>query len=247
MLGGFVGGLSLLARLAAGLAGGGRELGLVEPCRRRHAQLGAVRNQAGAARIVDAILADPAWLTPARYFLARETLRLLPRTTDATTAAAVRQLAIDVAVKEVVRRQAVSWLGSPSGLVELVRPMTARLLGYEFNGKVFPVNPQAEVISSMKVYRTVLQIYDDIDLAIIVVPKQYVPQALEDCGRRGIGGVIVISAGFREVGKEGLKLERQIQKLQKKYDGMRIVGPNSLPESIPAAGRPICSSRLRAW
>jgi len=56
--------------------------------------------EAGAARIVDAMLSDPEWLDPARYFLARESLRLLPRTTDATTAAAVRQLAIDVAVKD---------------------------------------------------------------------------------------------------------------------------------------------------
>ena len=123
------------------------------------------------------------------------------------------------------------------------------IMEYEFNGKVFPVNPRAEVIHSMKVYDTVLQIYDEIDLAIIVVPKQYVPQALEDCGRKGIKGVVVISAGFREVGEEGVHREEELIAIRPKppqtrqllltYAQARLVGYASwvlLPAAVLAAG-----------
>lgn len=127
----------------------------------------------------------------------------------------------------IFRPRSIAVIGASRRQGSIGRELLRNLLGYEFNGKVFPVNPAADVISSMKVYRTVLQIYDDIDLAVIVVPQKHVYQALEDCGRRGIKGVIVISAGYREVGKEGLEREKELIALCERY-GMRMVGPNCM-------------------
>jgi len=127
----------------------------------------------------------------------------------------------------VFRPRSIAVIGASRRPGSIGREMLRNLLAYEFNGKVFPVNPHAEVISSMKVYRTVLQIHDDIDLAIVVVPQEHVYHALEDCGRRGVKGVVVISAGFREVGAEGLEREQRLIDLCERY-GMRMVGPNCM-------------------
>ena len=127
----------------------------------------------------------------------------------------------------IFRPKAIAVIGASRRKGSIGRELMKNLIDFEFNGKVFPVNPQADVIHSMKVYDTVLQIYDDIDLAIIVVPKQHVRQALEDCGRKGIKGVIVISAGFREVGDEGRKKEDELVRVCQSY-GMRMVGPNCM-------------------
>lgn len=127
----------------------------------------------------------------------------------------------------IFRPESIAVIGASRRKGSIGREFLRNLLGYEFNGKVFPVNPKADVISSMKVYRTVLQIYDDIDLAVIVVPQEHVYQALEDCGRRGVKGVVVISAGFREVGPEGRAREDELLELCERY-GMRMVGPNCM-------------------
>ena len=127
----------------------------------------------------------------------------------------------------IFRPRSIAVVGASRRKGAIGRELMHNLIEYEFNGKVFPVNPKAEVIHSMKVYGTVLQIYDDIDLAIVVVPKNHVRLALEDCGRRGVKGVVVISAGFREVGEEGIKRELELLEICDRY-GMRMVGPNCM-------------------
>ncbi|HEX5131035.1 MAG TPA: acetate--CoA ligase family protein, partial [Candidatus Krumholzibacteria bacterium] len=101
------------------------------------------------------------------------------------------------------------------------------LFGYEFNGKIFPVNPRYEYIHSTKAYASVLSIPDPVDLAIIVVPAAHVYKAVDDCGRKGVKGLVVITAGFRETGAEGAKRETAIIDLAKRY-GMRMIGPNCM-------------------
>ena len=95
----------------------------------------------------------------------------------------------------------------------------------EFNGKVFPVNPKASVIHSIKCYSTILDVPDAVDLALVVVPRDTVPTVAEQCGQKGVKGLVVISAGFKEVGGQGIKLEKQVVEICKKYE-MRMVGPN---------------------
>ena len=95
----------------------------------------------------------------------------------------------------------------------------------EFTGKVFPVNPKASVIHSVKAYSTILDVPDAVDLAIIIVPKEGVAQVVRQCGEKGVRGLVIISAGFSEVGAEGKVREREVLSIVQEY-GMRMIGPN---------------------
>jgi len=96
-----------------------------------------------------------------------------------------------------------------------------------YNGKVYPVNIHKKEILGFKAYQTVDQLPETVDLAIVATPAKTVPDVVEQCGKAGIIGIIVISAGFKEVGPEGKALENRIHDIQKEYN-LRIIGPNCL-------------------
>ena len=96
-----------------------------------------------------------------------------------------------------------------------------------YSGSVYPVNPHAEVVHSIKAYPSIADVPDRVELAVIVVPKQSVLEVAEQCGEAGVSGLVVISAGFREIGGEGVERERRLLELVRKY-GMRMVGPNCM-------------------
>jgi acetyl coenzyme A synthetase (ADP forming)-like protein len=98
---------------------------------------------------------------------------------------------------------------------------------YEDGRKVYPINPGAESILGLKAYPSVTDVEGSIDLGVIVIPYPYVPDALRTCGEKGIPAVIVISAGFREAGMEGLERERELIEIAREY-GIRLIGPNCL-------------------
>lgn len=99
-----------------------------------------------------------------------------------------------------------------------------RSLGYQ--GSIFPVNAFRQTVQGIPAYPTVTKIPSRVDLAVIATPAHTVPQLVEECGEAGILGIIIVSAGFREAGKMGSELEKQIVAHQKKY-GLRIIGTNS--------------------
>ena len=99
--------------------------------------------------------------------------------------------------------------------------------GYVQTGTVFPVNPKAEEILGLTTYPSVQEIPEAVDLAVIVIPYPFVPDALRTCGEKNIPAVIVISAGFREAGREGLERELELIEIAKQY-GIRLIGPNCL-------------------
>jgi len=99
--------------------------------------------------------------------------------------------------------------------------------GSGFAGHVFPVNLKKAEILGLKAYQTIEQVPEPVDLAVIATPARTVPDVLEQCGKAGINGIIIISAGFKEIGPEGKALEEKITEIKKKYN-MRIVGPNCL-------------------
>jgi acetyl coenzyme A synthetase (ADP forming)-like protein len=107
------------------------------------------------------------------------------------------------------------------------REILNNLFAYEFNGKVFPVNPRHEYIHSTKSYPSVEAIPDPVDLAVIVVPAAHVQGVVEECGRKGVKGLVIITAGFRETGEEGAKREDAIIEIARRY-GMRMIGPNCM-------------------
>ena len=101
------------------------------------------------------------------------------------------------------------------------------LIRYGFNGPLYPVNPKADVIHSIRAYPSVTAIPDAVDLAVIVVPRDLVLAAAEECGRKGVKGLVVITAGFAEVGGDGVERERRLVEVVRRY-GMRMVGPNCM-------------------
>jgi acetyltransferase len=96
-----------------------------------------------------------------------------------------------------------------------------------FDGKVFPVNIRKTEILGLKAYQSVEQIPEPVDLVVIATPAKTVPDIVEQCGKAGIKGLIIISAGFKEIGAEGKALEDKILEIKNKY-GLRIIGPNCL-------------------
>ncbi|MCL4477944.1 MAG: acetate--CoA ligase family protein [Deltaproteobacteria bacterium] len=96
-----------------------------------------------------------------------------------------------------------------------------------YKGRVYPVNPSANEILGVKVYPDIKSIPDPISLAVFMIPPKAIIASLKDCAEKGARYIIVISAGFKEIGHEGALLERELQEQAKNY-GMRVVGPNCL-------------------
>ena len=102
----------------------------------------------------------------------------------------------------------------------------------EFEGVVYPINIKAEAVQGIKAYPTVADVPGSIDCAVIAVPAKAVPDTIRQCGEKGIGGAVVITAGFKEAGPEGLKLETEMKAVAEEY-GIRILGPNCLGYARP--------------
>ncbi len=99
--------------------------------------------------------------------------------------------------------------------------------GYAQRGRVYPINPGTREILGYPAYPSVVDVPDAIDLAVVVIPYPHVPEALRTCGQKGIPAAIVISAGFREAGREGLERELELVSIAHQYN-IRLVGPNCL-------------------
>jgi acetate---CoA ligase (ADP-forming) len=101
------------------------------------------------------------------------------------------------------------------------------LISHGFSGPVYPVNAHSDVVQSVRAYRSIEEVAQPVDLAVIVVPAAHVASALESCGRCGVRAAVVISAGFKESGAEGVARECELLACARRF-GMRLVGPNCL-------------------
>lgn len=101
------------------------------------------------------------------------------------------------------------------------------LLACGYGGRLLPVNPNADEILGLKCHPSILHVREDVDLAVVVVPAPLTPKVAEECGEKGVKGLVVISAGFKETGKDGAALERELLSVSRRH-GMRMVGPNCL-------------------
>lgn len=127
------------------------------------------------------------------------------------------------------RPNAVAVIGASTDPDKLGHAVLRNLVegGYTQVGTAYPINPKASEILGLQAYPSVLEVPGPIDLAVIVIPQHYVADALRSCGQKGIPAVIIISAGFREAGPEGVEREQEVVEIAKQY-GMRIIGPNVL-------------------
>jgi acetyltransferase len=101
--------------------------------------------------------------------------------------------------------------------------------------RIFPVNPHKDTVLDIPAYTKIGAIPEQVDLAIIATPGETVPTIVEECGKAGVEGLIIVSAGFREIGPEGIRREEEIAELRKRYC-MRIMGPNCLGLVRPHLG-----------
>lgn len=96
-----------------------------------------------------------------------------------------------------------------------------------YSGKIFPITPSNQKVLGITAYKSVLDVPENIDLAVIATPNRIVPQVIEEVGKKKIKGVIIVSAGFKEVDENGARLEKEVGEIGNKY-GTRIIGPNCL-------------------
>ena len=126
-----------------------------------------------------------------------------------------------------LRPRSVAVIGASRNRGTIAAEVFHNLLAGGFQGAVYPVNPRAAVIQSVRAYPSIEEVPDAVDLAVIVVPAAAVPDAVEACGRKGVRAIVVITAGFAETGPEGRALQARVVETVRRY-GMRMVGPNCL-------------------
>jgi acetyl coenzyme A synthetase (ADP forming)-like protein len=126
-----------------------------------------------------------------------------------------------------VRPQTVAVIGASRDPAKVGHAIFRNILAGGFQGAVHPVNPGARSISGVRAYPSVLEVPDPVDLAVVITPARTVPSVLDECGQRGVRGVVVISGGFREVGEEGRLREDAVRARVARW-GFALIGPNCL-------------------
>lgn len=126
-------------------------------------------------------------------------------------------------IKALFRPRSIAVVGASRTPGKIGHIILKNLKLYGYGGKIYPINPSADEILGLKAYPSLLEVPDEVDVAIVSVPASEVPHIIEDCGKKGVKVAVVITAGFSEVGN--VELEQKIVETAKKY-GVRILGPN---------------------
>ena len=129
-------------------------------------------------------------------------------------------------LEKIFRARSVAVVGASEKKGSIGRAIMENLLS-SFKGSIYPVNIKYDKVFNLKCYKSVKDIPGQVDLAVIAVPAKAVLSVIKDCGEKGVKGAIVISAGFRESGKEGAELEEKLVSLAREH-GVKIIGPNCL-------------------
>ncbi len=137
------------------------------------------------------------------------------------------QTRADSTLARTLRPRSVAVIGAGREPGGIGRAIFDNLLRCNFQGPVFPVNPHALFVASVQSYGSVLDIPGPVDLAVVAVPAEHVLNVAKECAATGVGGVVVISAGFAEVDEAGRNLQDELARLTRDH-GMRMVGPNCL-------------------
>jgi acetyl coenzyme A synthetase (ADP forming)-like protein len=125
------------------------------------------------------------------------------------------------------RPQSVAVIGASRNPGTIGYQIVDNLVRHGYQGVVYPVNPKARAIHSIRAYPSISAVPEPVDMAVVVVPKEFVLKVVDECGHKGVKGVVVISAGFREVGGEGVGREEVLLEIVRRH-GMRLVGPNCM-------------------
>jgi acetyl coenzyme A synthetase (ADP forming)-like protein len=126
-----------------------------------------------------------------------------------------------------LRPRSIAVIGASREPGTIGHSLFANLMKGGFTGPVYPVHPTAPVVQSVRAYPSIADVPDPVELAVVVVPARFVVDVVDACGRKGVKAVVVISAGFKEVGGAGVDLERTLLDVVHRHD-LRLVGPNCL-------------------
>jgi len=133
--------------------------------------------------------------------------------------------------------ESVAVIGASADPRKLGHTILKNIIDGGFRGKVYPINPKGGEILGLKAYQSILDVPDNVDLAVIIIPAKFVPEVMEDLGKKGVKAAIIISGGFREAGNE--ELEEQVLKIARRK-GIRIIGPNC--QGINNTHHQLCAS-----
>lgn len=123
--------------------------------------------------------------------------------------------------------RSVAVIGASRRQETIGRALVRNLITGDFTGRVYAVNPTSNAVTGLPTYKTVSDIPDDVDVAVVAVPADAVQDVVLDCAAKGVHGLVVISSGFAETGEEGRVRQRKLVGLSRSY-GLRLIGPNAL-------------------
>jgi len=135
-------------------------------------------------------------------------------------------------LKPIFSPKSIAVIGASRSPMKIGYEILQNILVQGYTGKVYPINPETPMIMGLKTQPSVLAVKDDIDLAIVAVPAEFVPKVMTECAKKKVKGVIVISSGFGETGEKGKLLEEEVLQIARK-GGMRLIGPNTLGYKDP--------------
>ncbi len=121
--------------------------------------------------------------------------------------------------------KSVAVIGASTKDLSIGNRIIRNLHDFGYKGSIYAINPRGEEVRGLEPFASILDVPDDVELVHIVIPSKYVPQAVDDCGKKGVRVAIINTAGFKEVGGEGVELEDQVVAKAGEY-GIRIFGPN---------------------
>ena len=127
------------------------------------------------------------------------------------------------ALNGLLRPKAIAVIGASATPGKIGYTVVKNLIESKYEGPIYAINPKSEDILGLKAYLTVLDVPGDIDADVVIVPAKLVPQVTEECGKKGVKGLIVIASGFSEVGRKDLEIE--VVNIARQY-GIRVLGPN---------------------
>ncbi|MEJ2365454.1 MAG: acetate--CoA ligase family protein [Deltaproteobacteria bacterium] len=139
----------------------------------------------------------------------------------------------------ILRPKSVAVIGASTSPDKLGHEILKNILDGGFRGGVYPINPKADAILNLSCHGNVKDLQEPPDLAVVIIPARFVPQAVQDCGEIGVKGVVIITGGFSEAGREGEELQNQTAEIAAKY-GVRVIGPNC--QGVNNPHHPICAS-----
>lgn len=131
------------------------------------------------------------------------------------------------ALKKILNAKSLAVVGASNSFMSPATNLMATILSSGYKGKVYPIHPKEDIALGLKVYRSVVDIPGEVELAVIVVSNKIVPQVLKECAEKGIKSAVVITAGYREMGEEGARLERELHDTAREL-GIRFTGPNCI-------------------